>query len=158
MEQLTEWGRKYEASCAVAARLAEDLSRLVTEGPHKMLAIGDIPEIDSLQGRLEELFGDQLDFTRSKPNYLEILGPGVSKGSALQRLVTRWGIDRSEVIAIGDALNDIEMIIWAGIGVAMENAVAQVKEKADFIAPDNNNHAVAEVIQRFVLSDIERGA
>ncbi|MCL6589700.1 MAG: Cof-type HAD-IIB family hydrolase [Firmicutes bacterium] len=158
MEELTDWGRKYAANCSVSPRLVRDLRRLVTEGPHKMLAIGTISEIERLQARLEEHFRGQLDFTRSKPNYLEILGPGVSKGSALQRLVTRWGIDRSEVIAIGDAPNDLEMITWAGIGVAMGNAVDQVKERAGFIAPDNNHHAVAEVIQRFVLSREERGA
>jgi Cof subfamily protein (haloacid dehalogenase superfamily) len=158
MEKITDWGRAYAASCSVTPRLVEDVSRLVNEGPHKMLAIGVITEIERLQGFLEERFRGRLDFTRSKPNYLEILCPGVSKGSALQRLVTRWGIDRSEVIAIGDALNDLEMITWAGIGVAMENAVPQVKESADFIATDNNHHAVAEVIRRFVVNSEERGA
>lgn len=158
MEKLTDWGRKYAANCGVTPHLAEDLSRLITKGPHKMLAIGETSEIDRLQGRLKELFRGRLDFTRSKPSYLEILGPGVSKGSALQRLATHWGIEQNEVIAMGDALNDVEMITWAGIGVAMGNAVPEVKEKADFIAPDNNHHAVAEVIRRFVLSDMERGA
>ncbi|MDP4091116.1 MAG: HAD hydrolase family protein, partial [Bacillota bacterium] len=64
----------------------------------------------------------------------------------------RLGIKREEVIAIGDAGNDIDMIRYAGLGVAMDNAFPQVKEAADYITASNEEDGVAQVIERFILA------
>jgi Cof subfamily protein (haloacid dehalogenase superfamily) len=151
MEELDERGKKYAASAGVTPYPVGDLIPLLHESPHKMLGIGNISEIDSLQIFLQRKFKDELVFTRSKPDYLEILAPGVSKANALQEVALLWGIDPSEVMAIGDAPNDVSMVSWAGIGVAIGNAVDAVKETASLVVADHDHSGVAEAIQKVIF-------
>lgn len=152
VKQWDHWSEQYQASAGVTPHPAGDLLNILTGAPTKMLGIGTVTEIEKMRKDLERRFGSQLDYTRSKPNYLEILAPGVSKSDALQFLVKKWGFDRNEVLAIGDAPNDLAMILWAGIGVAMANAVPSVREQADIVVSDNNHHGVAEAIRKFALA------
>jgi len=83
----------------------------------------------------------------------EVLNPECSKPKALQYLCDLYGFDREEVIAVGDNRNDVEMLDWAGMGVAMRNSLPDVLRHADYVTTrDNNEHGVAEVIDRFILS------
>jgi Cof subfamily protein (haloacid dehalogenase superfamily) len=77
----------------------------------------------------------------------------VNKGTALKALADQWGIRREEVMAIGDSLNDCEMITYAGIGVAMENAHPEIKKIANYITANNNDSGVAKAIEKFVLEE-----
>lgn len=87
---------------------------------------------------------------KSQANLLEIVAQGVNKGNILKELADYLKIAPSEVMAIGDQENDLSMIEFAGIGVAMGNAVPQVKAKADQITADNNHDGVAEAIYQFI--------
>ena len=117
-----------------------------------------IPEIsngnDSLvldkENTPNELFNK---FTILRPSYntLEILSKGVTKGTGIQLLAEKLGIDKEEVICIGDSGNDIDMINYAGLGVAMGNATTQIKEVADFVTLSNEEDGVAHVINKFIL-------
>jgi hypothetical protein len=78
----------------------------------------------------------------------------VSKGHALATLAARYGIARHEVMAIGDHDNDVDMIAWAGIGVAMGDASSQVKAAADHIAPPLAQEGAAWAIEHFILEQI----
>ncbi len=82
---------------------------------------------------------------------LEILPPGGSKGWALKQILKDLKIDPANVLAIGDGENDIEMIKLAGIGVAMGQAIQQVKDAADYVAASNVDDGVAEALEKFVL-------
>jgi Cof subfamily protein (haloacid dehalogenase superfamily) len=82
---------------------------------------------------------------------LEITPAGATKGEALARLAARLGVDRSAVIAVGDAPPDVGMIQYAGLGVAMGNASEDVKAAADYIAPSAEEDGVAHVVERFIL-------
>jgi hypothetical protein len=86
------------------------------------------------------------------PRLIQITHPMVDKGIALQRIAKRMGLSRDEVMAIGDASNDMGMIEWAGFGVAVANAYPPVKELADAIVPSNDELGVARAIQRYVLA------
>lgn len=88
--------------------------------------------------------------TMSGAPFVEVMAEGVSKATGLAQVCARLGIDRSEVIAFGDALNDLEMLQWAGRGVAMANAIDVVKEAADEIAPANDEDGVAQVIEEML--------
>ncbi len=88
--------------------------------------------------------------TVSGAPFVEIMAEGVTKASGLAALCAHLGIDAAEVIAFGDAANDIEMLRWAGNGVAMGNADAAVKEASDEIAPSNNEDGVAQVVEGLV--------
>ena len=84
----------------------------------------------------------------SKPNYLEIVPKGANKASALVHLVAILGLDLSQVAAIGDGYNDIEMIREAGLGIAMGNAPAAVKSAAGWVTGTNNEAGVAQAVRR----------
>ena len=76
----------------------------------------------------------------------ELAPAGVTKWSAVRRLASQWGIADDEICAVGDDVNDILMIRSAGLGVAMGNAVPEVKAAADRIAPTHDNDGLAEVV------------
>jgi len=84
--------------------------------------------------------------TESEPQYLEILPPGVSKGAALERIAAGLGIAQSEVAAIGDYLNDFEMVEWAGFGGAMGDAAPSLKTIANLVVGTNDEGGVAEFL------------
>jgi Cof subfamily protein (haloacid dehalogenase superfamily) len=153
MDELTVWGRDYAANSQVEARPVGDLLQILSDGsPHKLLGIGPVARIDAIHAELEGEFGARLELVKSKPYYLEILAPGVSKKNALQELTAGWGLERTEVMAIGDAPNDLTMVEWAGVGVAIGNACDLVKQKADLVVADHDHHGVAEALARLVLA------
>lgn len=96
--------------------------------------------------------------TQALPDMLEILPPNVSKGAALKHLLKDLGIKPEEVMALGDAENDLEMIELAGIGVAMGNAVDLLKQAADYVVASNDEDGIAEAIERFALKKEEAPA
>lgn len=90
--------------------------------------------------------------TLSGAPFVEIMADGVSKATGLAQLCDHLGIDRDEVIAFGDALNDVEMLHWAGHGVAMANAEQATKDAADEVTTSNDDDGVARVIERVLHS------
>jgi hypothetical protein len=80
---------------------------------------------------------------------IQLTPAGINKGSTLAAMATRWGIDAADVIAFGDGLNDIDMLRWAGHGVAMGNAHPDVKSAADEIAPHHHDDGVAHILDRW---------
>lgn len=94
-----------------------------------------------------------LEVVSSWDNNFEVMAEGTSKGKAVERLAEMLGIKREEVICIGDSENDISMIKYAGLGVAMGNAMDIVKEAADYVTDTNVNSGVAKMINKFVLEE-----
>ena len=100
-----------------------------------------------------ELF-DQYEIFKSREMLLEWSPKNVHKATGLEKLIDHLGIDRSQVMACGDEANDLSMIAWAGLGVAMQNAVPEVKEVAEVVTPmTNDEDAVAWVIRKYVLKE-----
>ncbi|MGI6038072.1 MAG: Cof-type HAD-IIB family hydrolase [Limnochordia bacterium] len=116
----------------------------------KALIVGNEVDLDTWEPKIQELFGHQLEATRSKPRYIEMTKKGVSKAVALRFLAEHYGIDRREIMAIGDSFNDLEMIKYAGIGVAMANAPQEVKEVADYVTRSNGEAGVAYALDCFL--------
>ncbi len=102
--------------------------------------------------RVLEHFGDKMNCLFSLPFNVEIFGAGVNKGSALAYIAEQYGIRREETIAVGDGENDIGMLQFAGLGIAMGNAMDTLKVHADYIADTNTHHGVAQVIEKFLLT------
>ncbi|MGM8364563.1 Cof-type HAD-IIB family hydrolase [Virgibacillus sp. W0181] len=94
---------------------------------------------------------ERLELSNSLPTNIEVNPYGVNKASGLEWVCKEIGITMSEVMAVGDSLNDIRMIEKAGIGVAVENAQDAVKDAADYITDTNENDGVAKAIEKFVL-------
>ena len=89
--------------------------------------------------------------TGALENNIEVNASGVNKGLGLLKLGELLGIERDEIMACGDGMNDLEMLKEVGFGVAMENAVQPVKDAADYITDSNENDGVAKAIEKFAL-------
>lgn len=101
--------------------------------------------------RLQDMGG--LEITNSSPHNLEINPLGVNKAAGIMEVCKLLGLDMSQVIAVGDSLNDLAAIQQSGLGVAMGNAQETVKEEADVVVASNNNDGIAEVIQKYIFNE-----
>lgn len=109
--------------------------------------------LQEIEESLSQDITDSLDINYSSNRYLEFNPHGVNKGNALSHLMEMLEVKPEEVLAIGDNMNDRTMIQVAGTGVAVANAVPELKAKANYQCQnDHNNHAVAEAIERFILN------
>lgn len=151
VEQINDKARFYENASQVKAEAIGDKLYNPDKAPSKLLTIAEPAEIDVIWKAVEEQFGDKLYITKSKANYLEMANPNVNKGRALSFLAGKLNITREQVMAVGDSLNDLDMIEYAGWGVAMGNAVDRVKSAAQAVTLCNDDDGVAEAICKFVL-------
>ena len=87
---------------------------------------------------------------RSQKYLIEVLKKGVNKAYGLEKLAQRLNINRNEIAAIGDAANDIEMLQYAGLAIAMGNATEEVKTLSDRVTDTNENNGVIKAIERIV--------
>lgn len=117
----------------------------------KMMMIDDPKVLDEAITKIPQSYRDRFTMVKSDTIYFEILNKKASKGGAVFELADRLGIQRDEVMAIGDNENDLSMIEAAGVGVAMGNAVASVKKAADKITKTNDEHGVAHALKEWVL-------
>jgi Cof subfamily protein (haloacid dehalogenase superfamily) len=92
-----------------------------------------------------------LSVCMSKPFFLEVAQNGIDKGASIKFLAEKLNILQSEIIAVGNAGNDLTMIQYAGLGVWVDNVDPELRDKGDVIVASNNNHGVAEVVRRFIL-------
>ncbi|MDG4657691.1 Cof-type HAD-IIB family hydrolase [Ectobacillus antri] len=130
------------------------LPEAVTEPVVKVLMMEDPERLAIAEKKLQEELQDELSVMRSKPFFLEFTEAGVTKGTSLHHLIQELGITREEVIAMGDSYNDLAMIEFAGLGVAMGNAPDDIKERADYVTDTNMNDGVAKVVETFVLQPV----
>ena len=132
--------------------IIEDIDELVNQGVTKLLWLDEAEKHFEYQKMLDEtLVNKKIVYCTSQPTFLEFMGEGVSKAVALEKLGEMLGATREESIAVGDGFNDLEMIEYAGLGIAMENAPDAVKEKSDYITDSNDNDGVAKAIEKFML-------
>jgi Cof subfamily protein (haloacid dehalogenase superfamily) len=93
-----------------------------------------------------------LSVSRSKPFFLEVMPQGIDKAASIGFLADKLGIKQSEVIAVGNAGNDLSMVQYAGLGIWVDNVSDDLRHHADFIVASNENDGVAEVVERFILN------
>jgi Cof subfamily protein (haloacid dehalogenase superfamily) len=119
--------------------------------PIKFLVFVEPHEAEGVLAKLRQKFAGQMELTRSHARIVEGNPLGVSKGDALRRLAAHLDIPQAAVMAVGDQDNDIPMIAWAGLGVAMGNGSPAIKAVADWVAPPVTEDGAAVAIERFVL-------
>jgi cof-like hydrolase len=117
----------------------------------KAMYVGDMDELTKFQENLPADINKFYSICRSQKIILEAMPVGADKGQTLKFLVEQLGIERSEVMAIGDGNNDVEMLEYAGIGVAMANGTEAAKNSAKYITDTNENDGVAKVIYKYVF-------
>lgn len=110
-----------------------------------------VSEVYRIEAEVKHHF-PHLNVVQSTPTLIELLSPNVSKGRALRLLSEKLGIAQSEVMAVGDGDNDISMVEWAGLGVAVQNASERLKAVANYVAEGARFCGVEEAIDRFILT------
>ena len=140
----TETGRLFKPD--LVAPLDEFCNQPVT----KLLLLADPVTITRLDPVLIDLPHD-VSIVRSDPQLIQIMDSGASKGGALRMVAAHYGVAMPQVMAIGDAVNDVPMLEAAGVAVAMDNAHPDVKRVADWVAPSNNDHGVHAALVRYGL-------
>jgi len=141
--------RSYPPS--VEVRVVEDLFSSLPGKPHKMRFEGDEEVIRALASLLSEQFQGLLNLARPDPFSLQATHPQASKGQGLAYLARHLGIPREAVMAIGDYDNDVDMVAWAGLGVAVGNASPRLLDVADEIVPPLDEEGAAVAIERYIL-------
>jgi Cof subfamily protein (haloacid dehalogenase superfamily) len=110
-------------------------------------------DIEKMGKVKEELINfDTMEIQSSLWNNIEMMNKGINKGKAVKMLAEYYGIDRKEIICMGDNENDISMIEYAGMGIAMGNAEKKVKSISNFVTETNNNDGVARAIESIILN------
>ncbi|MBC7260382.1 MAG: HAD family phosphatase [Chloroflexi bacterium] len=123
--------------------------------PHKLVVYSRSPDLTpTVVKRLQDYVGDRAHVVASNTQIVEIIMPGISKATGMAWLAAYLGVPREETIAMGDGDNDVEMLEWAGLGIAMGNATPAAKAAADWIAPSVEEDGVAVALQRFVLDSV----
>ncbi|SHG94992.1 sugar-phosphatase [Tepidibacter thalassicus] len=117
----------------------------------KVMFVDESEIIDEVIKKIPQKIRKKYTVVRSAPFFLEFLDKSVNKGVGVNAIAKELGVDPKEVICVGDAENDIDMIKYAGLGVAMDNAFNEVKKIANYITLSNEKDGVAHVIQKFML-------
>ncbi len=120
-------------------------------GVNKFLLTAEPDYAKDIAYEMADRFYGSLNVFRSEPFFIEVCPPGIDKARSLEKLLEKLGFTKDQLVACGDGYNDITMISYAGMGVAMENACSEVKAKAKYICPSNENDGVADVIKKFFL-------
>ncbi|WP_394271234.1 Cof-type HAD-IIB family hydrolase [Anaerococcus nagyae] len=131
--------------------IIEDLSHAIDFNPHKIIFVNYPQKIDELIPFLEENFSDRTSQVRSLRSFYEIMPKNLSKGNSLIEIANHYGINQKDIIAFGDAQNDISMFEMAATPIAMANADDIIKEMASYITLSNNENGIGYYLDKFVL-------
>ena len=149
--EICERVKTYAARSGVTPTIIEDAGTIAKQGISKVLWYDEESKIEKYQIGIEQHIKGTYNYFTSELYYLEFVNPEASKASGLRFLGEYYGIEQAEMIAIGDGMNDISMIEYAGLGVAMANAAEKVKAAADFITLTNDEDGVVHVIDEIAL-------
>ena len=117
---------------------------------YKILLMGDEEQLSEFETFIPQEWRDEFYVVRSQKYLVEVLTKGVNKAFGLEKLAQKLNIEPSEIAAIGDAANDIEMLEYAGLAIAMGNASEEVKAIADIVTDTNENNGVIKAIDKLI--------
>ena len=143
----------YEQLLGFDIEINPDLeSVLLNRTADKVLYVGEPADISAMAAILVPMFHDKAEVVQSHSMFIEIVPLNVNKGKALAWLASYYEIPRNQVMAIGDQQNDVSMLSFAGLGVAMGNAVPEALDAADWIAPELCEDGAAVALEKYILN------
>lgn len=160
----------YEADCIISAfepdeyvelesringleiKVVENFKEYVNFDVNKCLLTAPVERAPELEKALQKKYQDTLSIYRSEPFFIEVMPKNVDKATSLDHMLEAIGLTAEDAICCGDGFNDISMIQYAGVGVAMGNAQPAVKKAADYITATNDEDGLLPVIERFILN------
>ena len=143
----TPWVQAYGERNLGNLHIITDLNEVVDKPPTRLVAVGDEHHIQQLNHKLTQRFNSHLHVTRSLPYFCEILHPQAGKKNALRWLCHHLSVPRKETIVFGNGYNDVEMVSWAGLGVAVTGSPPELLEVADMLAPTVEEDGAAIVLE-----------
>ena len=149
-EYLAEEARINGMPVVVAQNFVEEAMQ-IAGGSTKFLIPGEPELLIQLESEMKAALSEQMEVFRSAPFFLELPPKGIDKAQSLQRLLTHLGLERESLMAFGDGFNDLSMIQFAGQGVAMANAVEEVKSIADFVTTSNEEDGIAQALEQLLF-------
>lgn len=149
-EYLAEEARINGMPVVVAQNFVEEAMQ-IEGGSTKFLIPGEPELLIQLESEMKAALSEQMEVFRSAPFFLELPPKGIDKSQSLQRLLTHLGLERESLMAFGDGFNDLSMIQFAGQGVAMANAVEEVKSIADFVTTSNEEDGIAQALEQLLF-------
>ena len=138
--------------CTMPIIRPDDFVEYVDFDINKCLLTLDPELAEGYLKELREKYEDIVDIYRSETFYIEIMPKNVNKAASLEKMLEILGQTRENMICCGDSFNDISMVSFAGVGVAMGNAQQALKDVADYVTGTNDNDGLVEVIERFILN------
>jgi Cof subfamily protein (haloacid dehalogenase superfamily) len=148
--RVTPEAAQYSSFQHIELHVVGPLLDWLARDPTKLVVVGEPRALDDLGAELRERFRGRLFIAKSLPYFLEFAHPDVSKGTGLQFVAERLAFAPAETVAFGDGENDLELIDWAGYGVAVANAHDEVLSRADLVCPPADDEGVAQVIEAFL--------
>lgn len=130
-------------------RKVDDFEKAMSFPVNKFLITGEPDYLAELVEEMAEEFSPRLNIFRSEPYFIEVVPTGIDKALSLSKLLEMFGLSKENLVACGDGHNDVTMIDYAGMGVAMENACDEVKRVANYITKSNDEDGVAFAIDKF---------
>jgi hypothetical protein len=149
-EYLAEEARINGMPVVVAQNFVEEAMQ-IAGGSTKFLIPGEPELLIQLESEMKAAHSEQMEVFRSAPFFLELPPKGIDKAQSLQRLLTHLGLERESLMAFGDGFNDLSMIQFAGKGVAMANAVEEVKSIADYVTTSNEEDGIAHALEQLLF-------
>lgn len=150
VDEITEWIEAYVERNDVEVHAVDDLRDLANSGVTRLVVVGENDEVGRVAKTLREKFNSRLQITRSLPHFCEVLHPDTGKERALQRLCVMLGISQESTIAFANGEEDVPMIAWAGLGVAVADGSEVATSAADLVAPPLSEDGVAQVVERLL--------
>ena len=150
--EITPEARRYADFQKLELHPVGDLLGWLAAPPTKLVVIGDPEVLDDLEARMKARFDRRLYISKSLPYFLEFASPEVTKASGLAFLAEHLGFAQARTVAFGDGENDVELVEWAGYGVAVANADERVKQVARFVCPRVDEEGVAQVLDAYLDS------
>lgn len=141
-EQTKRWTDLYYQQTSTIYNFIDDFTSFSGKQPSKILFVGEPSEIDRQEAYFRKLWNDSVYICRTWDHYLEFLNPDANKGTGIKMLAQAYNIDLSNTVAFGDGTNDIPMIQTAGLGIAVGNALSEVKAHAKRVSPWTNDQDV----------------
>jgi Cof subfamily protein (haloacid dehalogenase superfamily) len=142
--------RQYAQHAGMKINFVADLDQAMGRFTPKLVIVAAHEKIEQLLPEVRRRWQGDLYAATSLPDYLEITNPKADKRQALEFLSRRLGVDAADAVAVGDGRNDLPMIEWAGLGVAIEGAPPEVLSAADRVIPRPGSGGIAELVRQLL--------
>jgi Cof subfamily protein (haloacid dehalogenase superfamily) len=150
VDRLTDWALGYSERNSGRVNVVGNLSEISDFSPTRIVAVGDETIIAKLEKDIASSNESRLHVTRSLPYFCEILHPSAGKHKALEWLAGYYGITRQQTVAFGNGYNDVHMLEWAGMGVAVQDSVEEIINASDKVALSMEENGPAVILEEFI--------